>query len=957
MDFNKQNNRDRRLRRGGYNEKIYTRVILWVARIFCIAVLAGCFVVAGLLLGAFNGLLDGAPEVSLDSLAITTQTSSIYDANGNKLCDIQTAEQRKSITFDQMPDDLKNAVVAIEDNRFYQHNGVDLEGILRAGLANLKAGGTAEGGSTITQQMIKKMVLTPEQTMKRKVQEWYLALKLEDQMYQVYGKEKTKQLILESYLNYNYLGNNCYGVEAASERYFGKKAKDLTLPECALIAGLFNAPSAYDPIVNYDNTSRERQMQVLNAMLKYGYISQEQFDQASQVDVIAEIAAYNQSYTESEDNTIYTYFEDAVIEKVQKDLVDKLGYSEQDAFNALYYGGLQIYCTMDPGIQSKIDAIYADESNFQAYTYYELNYALTVYDPKDPTIGDNYSTYGLFYTEEQCRQAAAEFRSQYVSSTMQQGKDYIENIQITEEPQYSLTVIDWHTGAVVGMGGGRGPKTTNLSLNRAIDSTRQPGSTFKIIASYSAAIDDGGKGCASVEDDAPITWGNWQPVNWWGDYYKGFQTMREAITNSENVVTARFMRDEGVETNFEYAEKYGFTTLRREPDENGQTDMVGSLCLGSASVTNEELCAAYSAIANGGVYQEPLLYTKILDKDGNLFYDNSANQEKHRVIKETTAWMLTDMMKDVVTTGTGTAANFDPNMAIAGKTGTSSDHNDFSFVGFTPYYCACVMAGFDYVSYPSVYYNSMDLYSINPNGADLLDDTAHKNLWATVMSSIHEGLDEVSSFPQPDGLVQVTVCRDSGLLPGPYCDQDPRGSRLVTDWFAADSVPTETCDRHIALTVCSESGKLPTKYCPSLKTGVFIVRSAAEIAEIGVENLSKIQDAQYCVYPSSAGAPVINSDDSDTNPVEEMQGYYAALGTCPLHKEPPQESSTVAPLESSKPSESSKTSDSGGSGSEGSSSPNGNGSESSPASSGDTGGSGGGENNSTPSPNNENTGG
>ena len=203
---------------------------------------------------------------------------------------------------------------------------------------------------------------------------------------------------------------------------------------------------------------------------------------------------------------------------------------------------------------------------------------------------------------------------------MEKGIDYVESIVLTEEPQYSMTIIDQYTGHVVGMCGGRGKKTTNLSLNRATDSTRQPGSTFKVIASYSAALDVGGFCCASSMDDAPMHWGDWTPENWWGSSYLGAQTMREGLAHSENVVTARFMRAVGIETNFEYAKSYGFTTLREEPDEWGNTDMVGSLCLGSGAIKNIELCGAYAAIANSGVYIHPTVYTKIIDSDGNLFF-------------------------------------------------------------------------------------------------------------------------------------------------------------------------------------------------------------------------------------------------------------------------------------------------------------------------------------------------
>lgn len=918
MDFSRQNNINKRLTRGGYNDKLYRKVILWIVRIACIGVLAVMCVGIGVGFGAFLGMLDGAPKVDLNSLAINRQTSAIYYLDtGEKVTDIHTAEQRNSIPINDMPQYLKDAVVAIEDRRFYSHSGIDLEGIIRAGVANLRAGGTAEGGSTITQQMIKKLVLTSDQNWKRKFQEWYLALQFEDQMSKEYGKEATKDLILEAYLNYNFLGNACYGVEAASQRYFGKHCKDLTLSECALLAGLFNAPSAYDPIVNYKGHSRERQIQVLDAMLEVGFITQVEYDLAKADPVFTRIREYNNQY-EASDDDVYSYFVDSTIEQVMEDLQTDLGYSELDAHNLLYYGGLKIYITQKPDVQAAIDEVYADESNFQENTYYELMYDLTLFDEKDPNITDNYGTYGLFYTKEDAMLAAEEFKAQYVTADMEKNVHYMESINLTEEPQYSLTVIDQHTGYIVGMAGGRGKKTTNLALNRAMDSMRQPGSTFKLLASYSAALDVGGFGCGSSMDDAPLQWGDWSPNNYYGSFH-GKDTARIGIYNSENVVAARFMRAVGIETNFEYCERYGITTLRREPDENGLTDMVPSLCLGSGSVKNVELCGAYATIANGGMYIEPTLYAKIEDAEGNLFYEKK--QETHRVIRETTAWMLTDMMKDVVKYyGTSPVCNFDEEMAIAGKSGTTDDSNDYAFVGYTPYYTCCIQAGFDYVAYPEIYYESLGTTSLNPDGSiSTYDDygdewiywNGHKELWAAVMSKIHENLPKITDFGEPpEGITEVSLCRDSGLLAGPYCSQDPRGNRITYDWIHVEDIPTRVCPNHIQLSVCAETGRIATKYCPTTETRVFMTRTDDEISDISASGLTRISDFKYAAYPYKYADSIIGSDAyktmmGDTNYstplVDDIASYEPVwCGECQKHlHKAPEESSDVVPLESS----------------------------------------------------------
>lgn len=891
MNFSKRVNANRQLKGGNYGEKLYSRVWIYALRVICVGFLAGCFAMAGVLLGTFMGLMDGVPDVTLDALTFEGETSRIVDLEGNLITEIRTAQRRTYVSIDEMPEDLINALVAIEDKRFFEHDGIDLEGILRAGVANFTSGGTAEGGSTITQQMIKKLVLTSDQTWRRKIQEWYLALKLEAMMNEVYGKQRTKELILESYLNYNFLGRNCYGVEAASQRYFGKHVSDLTTSECALLAGIFNAPSAYDPISNYNGHSRERQIQVLDAMLEDGYLTESEYLTAKGDNIFTRISAYNEKYAANNSNTIYSYFVDSVIQQVQRDLKNELGYSSSDAYNLLYYGGVTVYITQDARIQGIIDDVFSDPANLQADTYYELDYALTVYDKKDRNITDNYSTYGLFATEEDARTAAAEYRNRHIKDDMVEGVDYVESISLVEEPQYSMTVIDQTTGYVVGMCGGRGEKTGNLVLNRATDSTRQPGSTFKILASYAAAIDVGGYCPASVMDDAPLNWNNWSPNNWWGSsYYYGAQTMRRGIAYSENLVTARFMRAVGVETNFDYVENFGITTLRREPDANGGTDMVGSLCLGSGSVKNIELCGAYAAIANGGVYIEPILYTKIEDDQGNIFFEKVP--ETHRVIKATTAYMLSSMLRDVVTGangGTGTAANFDSSMFIAGKTGTTESSNDFAFVGFTPYYTCAIQAGFDYISYPKTYYESLGKSSLNPNGAGYLNSNTHKYIWNKVMGRIHETLPSIGSIPMPEGLTWVTLCADSGLLPNEYCSKDPRGSRLVTDLCAVTDVPTKRCDRHVQLTVCKESGGIATPFCTDTEKRVFLVRTTEEVKEFGASKLNKMRDFEYCAYTVEQ----MKTDPSYRAP-SPIDGYMPIyVNECTKHtKEKPPESSS-----------------------------------------------------------------
>lgn len=378
------------------------------------------------------------------------------------------------------------------------------------------------------------------------------------------------------------------------------------------------------------------------------------------------------------------------------------------------------------------------------------------------------------------------------------------------QPQSSFVVLDQATGYVKAIVGERGVKEVNRSLNRATSSTRQPGSTFKIVSTYAAALDTAGFTLGSVQyDEAGYTSPDGYPFNNYDGKYKGFTTIREAIRDSVNVVAVKTIADITPSLGFSYLMNFGFSTLiesRVNSAGNTYSDINYSLALGGITdgVTNLELTAAYAAIANNGVYVEPIYYTKVLDHNGNILIDNTP--ESHRVIKETTAFLLTSAMQDVVTSGTGTAARIS-NMATAGKTGSTSDYNDVWFVGYTPYYTAGIWSGYD---------------ENRPQTGD--ERRYHRALWGKIMTRIHENL-ETKSFTKPDGLVQVSICKKSGKLAVEgVCDHDPRGSMVYTEYFVKGTEPTESCDNHIKINVCKDSGALATENCPaeSLEEHVYI---------------------------------------------------------------------------------------------------------------------------------------
>ncbi len=759
------------------------------------AVLGTC---AGI--GVFQGILATAPDIGNIDVTPSGFSTFVYDIEGHETAKlVSTDSNRIPVSMDMVPEDLAHAFVAVEDARFYDHNGIDIKGIIRAAVVGIKNKFKfSEGASTITQQLLKNNVFTDwtsentfAEKVQRKIQEQYLALELE--------KVMEKDDILINYMNTINLGQNTLGVQAASQRYFNKDVSDLTLSECAVIASITQNPTKYNPITHPDKNA-ERREKVLTNMEEQGYISHEEFEEAMADDVYSRIQIVD---SETGESTVTTYFVDALTDDILEDLI-AAGYNETQAYTLLYSGGLKIYSTQDPAIQAICDEAFADESNFPANTKWYLNYDLTVIKENGDRV--NYSTemfrsfwresktgYNLIYSSQDEAYIDIDFYKEAILGP--NDEVFSETISLTPQPQVSLVVQDQHTGYVVAMKGGRGSKSGSRTLNRATDTERQPGSTFKIVSTYAPALDSAGLTLATVIDDAPFNYANGRPVgNWYGQQYRGISSLREGIRESMNVVTVKALTWITPQLGFDYLINFGFTTLEERKEINGEifSDIQQSLALGGITngVTNEELNAAYACIANGGAYIKPKLYTKVLDHDGNVILDNTAPQSK-QVIKETTAFLLTDAMVDVVVSGTGGSVRFG-GMAIAGKTGTTSDYNDVWFSGYTPYYTATTWAGFD---------NNVKLSGDEKNLA--------KKLWRAVMSKIHEELPN-QSFNVPSGIVTATVCTRSGKLP---IDGLCNGT-LRTEYFAEGTVPTETCDIHYSGPICEYTNQPATEFCP-----------------------------------------------------------------------------------------------------------------------------------------------
>ena len=515
-------------------------------RVLFVSLIALCIAVTCLGVGSFRGVIDTAPDVDDIDIMPLGYATFLYDDAGNQIRKLAAPDSnRLPVTLDQIPVDLQHAVVAIEDERFYEHNGIDVKGILRAGMKALTTGDFSEGASTITQQLLKNNVFTnwtSESTQlerfTRKIQEQYLAVQVE--------KKTDKDTILENYLNTINLGAGSYGVQAAARQYFDKDVWDLNLSECATLAGITQNPTKFNPIINPDS-NRKRRKEVLQHMLDQNYITQDQYDEALADDVYSRIQAAQEKNSSTE-NTVYTYFEDELTDQIINDLMNIKGYTKKQATNLLYSGGLKVYTTQDSKIQNILDEEYADPSNYPDTVQYELDYALTVTDPDGNQVNYSKEMLQLYFQNEDpdfdllfdSPEDGQTYVDKYKASILANGSKVLaERVNFAPQPQSSMSVIDQHTGYVKALIGGRGEKTASLTLNRATDTTRQPGSTFKIVSTYAPALNEKGMTLATTFEDEPYEYPDGSPVNNATRSYNGTTTIRTAIQNSINVVAVK----------------------------------------------------------------------------------------------------------------------------------------------------------------------------------------------------------------------------------------------------------------------------------------------------------------------------------------------------------------------------------------------------------------------------------
>lgn len=841
MNFNKRN-LDRAIRRmTNPPGRIYHKCLLWIVRITVFGGIAAALILGAFGAGTIRSLLDRSPDIStIDDTPLGEHTN-IYDSSGHIIQTLVTAgANRESVSIDQIPEYLKQAFICIEDERFLEHDGIDLKGILRAGFIGITSGNFSEGASTITQQWIKNRFFEGGREkglgaqIERKVMEQAMALAVEN--------THSKNIILENYLNTINLGNNTLGVQAASKRYFNKPVSELTLSECAVIAAITQNPSRFNPI-RFPEYNRERRDTVLAKMKNAGVITSEEYDEAINDDVYARILTDNPSAPQQ---STYSYFTDALIQVVLSDLQNKLGYTNQQAWNLLYSGGLKIESTLDSDIQKIMDDTINNESLYP-YTYYSLNYRANV-TSEDGSVRmineDIINSYALtlgvlsngrYYSSIRSIEDTLEKYNRSHGITSENCEVIVYNT--TLEPQVSMVIIEQSTGHVVAISGGRGEKPGSLTLNRATDTTRQPGSCFKVLSTFVPFLDTMGGTLGTPIYAGPYSYQGHDIHDWWGDECLGYVNVRDCIAYSMNLGTMHFLMDQvGINVAYDYLQKLGITTLvdsRRQADGTVLTDRVPSLCLGGIvdGVTNLELTNAYATIANQGTYTEPVYYTRITDRNGKVILENEPNRRK--VLRSTTATLLTYAMESTMQLPeaskyldinpniipTGGDCLFD-GMRLAGKSGSTTDKNDLWFVGYSPYYTCGVWSGYDV------------------GQAEEAGGIYHKLIWREVMSKIHSTLPDKEWGPESSDIVTAKICSKSGKLAiNGVCDHPDSNADVYTEYFTRSTVPHEYCDCHKTISICKESHKPAGDDCPKYlcEDHVYMILDD-KITEMGVES-------------------------------------------------------------------------------------------------------------------------
>ena len=727
--------------------------------------------------------VDSDIDASLLVNAGTNKTTQIYYTDSETGEDVEIPDQRIYgadngiwVSYEDMPKNLINAFIAIEDDRFYTHNGVDWITTSKAFINYfLPLFSDSEfGGSTITQQLVKNLTGDSEAKITRKVQEIFRALNLE--------KELSKEQIIEMYLNVIYFGNNCTGVQTAADTYFGKDVSELTTEECATLAGIVKNPYSYNP-VKFPKACQKRRNNVIWAMQDQNKISTAEAESIYDKPVtLVDKSDDDDSVTDT--NTIFSWYTESVFNKVQEDLMETYGYSKYSAGMAIYTGGLKIYTCMDPRVQSVLEEVYTNDSE-----YFPIS-----------------------------------------SSSMQ--------------PESAMVICDPYTGDILGLVGGRGEKVTNRILNRATGTLRPPGSSIKPVAVYGPALEAGIITYASVYDDVPVNFGTNpdNPKAWPGNLpyvYRGLTNVNSAIERSVNTVAVRVLQDLTPQKSYEFVtDQLGFSTVYDQITTASGAVMsdidLSPLALGQLTygISVDEITASYSIFQNEGVFNSPRLYTKVVNSNNETIL--SCERETKIVMSEQNASIMTKMLYNVVNDPEGTAVGnitLKNKVDVAGKTGTSTSDFDRWFVGYTPYYVGGCWVGYD---------TNIALSAFGPNPACIVWDKVMTILHQDFIDEAANGGAELKKFETAAGVIEAEFCKDSGKLMTDACRLDLRGDRSEKGWFAYGTEPSEYCDRHVKVKYCNDYNRVASPKCKNTRE-VGLVRIETRSFPIEME----VWDAQY----------------------------------------------------------------------------------------------------------------
>lgn len=799
-------------------------------------VLAITGVIVGCVFAVYLGTYVDATVEEFDIISNDQDLTTViyaYDEDGNPVelsgGKLYGTENRVFVAYEDVPENLINAFIAIEDKRFEDHNGVDWKRTIRAAMYFV-LGQADSGGSTLTQQLIKNVTKYDDNTIQRKVEEIFCALNLE--------KTMSKEEILEMYMNTVYFSQSCYGVQAAAYKYFNKPVSDLTLVECCAIAGIVQNPYKIDPILHPEN-NKERRNNILYEMLDQGKITQIEYDEAVNSELVLYTGEEEDVETEApetsiggidditdENKNVTSWYIDAVIEDAIELFMDKYEVSETAAIQMVYAGGFKIYVAMDQDVQQTMEEIYSDQ------------------DLINQIVGAKSSI------------------------TM---------------PKSAMVVIEPTTGNILGLVGDVGVKTQSRLFNYATDAIRQPGSSIKPLSVYAPALEAGIINYSTVYDDVPHSFNKTVSSNGTVSYtawpsnspsrYNGLTAMNDAVTRSVNTIAIKVVEDLGVKNAFDFlANTLGISTIVEREEKNGLilSDVnlsamgIGGMTYG---VTVEEITAGYTIFTNDGVYIEPRTILSICDQDDKVVIDNKP--ETNVALSIENAAIMRKVLSNVTQTssGTGTGTDIADLVDTAGKTGTTNKNYDKWFVGFTPYYLGGVWFGYE-----------------NPQTLTGFPGNPSLKIWDYVMCALHEDIienakqsgEELKTFETSPSVVTLKYCRDSGLIATDACSHDPRGNRIYEGYYTIDNMPTEFCTTHVEVQYCTDGEGIASEYCPA--AGLETV-SLVRITDRSFPKEVIVADAQYAYRDLTVGSIVTAKKNRPFFANELGEGVYCGVTT------------------------------------------------------------------------------